>query len=67
VRVARVGAEHQFDQPLPRVFPAWVLAGLEDPFDARVFPALDKVDLDGFAIRIPPFPIGPLNRGVLRT
>ncbi len=45
-------------QPLPSVEPALDLADDEELDDARVLPALDSWDLDGFAIRIPSFPIG---------
>lgn len=54
---------HRFDQPLPSVLPALDLDGFEDPFDARVFPALDREDFDGLAIGIPPFRIEPQRSG----
>jgi len=41
---------------LPSVEPALDLDDLEELFDARVLPALDSEDFDGFAIRIPSFP-----------
>ena len=34
-------------QPLPRVFPALDLAGLDVLFDASVFPAFERAALDG--------------------
>jgi len=52
-------------QPLPSVEPAWDLADEEELDDARVLPALDSWDLDGFAIRIPSLPIGR-NCGSIR-
>ena len=63
VRVARIDDAHPFDQPLPSVFPAWDLDDLEDALDASVFPALDRVDFDGFAMGIPSFLIGRIECG----
>jgi len=57
----RADDAHPFDQPLPSVEPALDLDGFEDPFDARVLPALDREDFDGLAIGIPPFLIESLK------
>jgi hypothetical protein len=57
----RADDAHPFDQPLPSVEPALDLDGFEDPFDARVLPALDREDFDGSAIGIPPFLIESLK------
>lgn len=46
--------------------PAWDLDDLEELDDARVLPALDRADFDGFAIGIPSFLIGPLTRSKQR-
>lgn len=50
----RIGDAHQV-HPLPSVLPAWDLADAEELFDARVLPALDSWDFDGFAMCIPSF------------